>query len=100
MPRSEKMVVLDNLLQKLISGPVTYAKHITEFNFKSLYNAYSTLGARGVFCFVATVSGEAAIVNKRKKPLVTAGMNLTSMLIRDKTVCQTGFMWDLFVFVI
>ena len=63
-----------------------------------------TLGARGFFfvCFAATVSGEAAIVNERKiNPLlVTAGMNLTSMLIRDKTVCQTSFMWDLFVFVI
>ena len=38
-----------------------------------------TLGARGffLFCFAAKVSGEAAIVNERKKtPLVTAGMNL------------------------
>ena len=64
---------------------------------------YCTLGARGffLFCFAVTVSGEAAIVNKRKKnPLVKAGLNLTSMLIRDKTVCQTGFIWDLFVFII
>ena len=63
-----------------------------------------TLGARGFFfCFVLRRQWAAkpAIVNERKKnPLVTAGMNLTSMLIGDKTVCQTGFMWDLFVFVI
>ena len=67
----------------------------------TLVHAYPGCQRVFLFCFAAIVSGEAAIVNERKKnPLVTAGMNLTSMLIRDKTVCQTGFMWDVFVFVI
>ena len=49
-----------------------------------------TLGARGSIFLsrgASGLNGEA-----KNKPLVTAVMNLTSMQVRNKISCQTGFL--------